>query len=60
MKNKKVVLVIMDGWGHGNGSEADVIAHSNTPFISSLYKTCPHAELLASGRKNTDRKPGPS
>ena len=49
MNNKKVILIILDGWGHGDGSAADAIANANTPFIDSLYKKYPHAELLTSG-----------
>ena len=49
MNNKKVILIILDGWGHGDGSAADAIANANTPFIDSLYKKYPHAELWTSG-----------
>ncbi|MBL0047561.1 MAG: 2,3-bisphosphoglycerate-independent phosphoglycerate mutase [Bacteroidetes bacterium] len=48
-ESKKVVLVIMDGWGIGDGSKSDVIANSNTPFVDSLYKNYPHSWLLTSG-----------
>jgi len=46
---KKVALIILDGWGIGDGSKADVIAHSRTPFVNSLYKQYPHATLKTSG-----------
>jgi len=46
---KKVALLILDGWGIGDGSKADAIAHANTPFINSLYKKYPHSTLLTSG-----------
>jgi 2,3-bisphosphoglycerate-independent phosphoglycerate mutase len=46
---KKVVLIIMDGWGIGDGSKSDVIANSKTPFVDSLYKKYPHSWLLTSG-----------
>lgn len=46
---KKVVLVILDGWGIGDGSEADAIANAKTPFVNSLYKKYPHSTLLTSG-----------
>ncbi|MCC6768579.1 MAG: 2,3-bisphosphoglycerate-independent phosphoglycerate mutase, partial [Bacteroidia bacterium] len=49
MKNKKVALLILDGWGIGNGSKADAIAHANTPVMAKLVKTHPHAQLGASG-----------
>ena len=35
---KKVLLIIMDGWGIGDKSEADVIYSSETNFTKSLYK----------------------
>jgi 2,3-bisphosphoglycerate-independent phosphoglycerate mutase len=46
---KKVVLIIMDGWGIGDGSKSDVIANSNTPFVNNLYTKNPHSWLLTSG-----------
>jgi 2,3-bisphosphoglycerate-independent phosphoglycerate mutase len=49
MSEKKVVLIIMDGWGNGDKSEADAIAHADTPFINSLYKKYPYSQLLTSG-----------
>ena len=36
--NKKAILIIMDGWGIGDGSKSDAINHSNTPYINSLKK----------------------
>src|SRR5581483_5520292 len=49
MTNKKVALIILDGWGIGDGSKADVIANSKTPFVNSLYKKYPHSTLRTSG-----------
>jgi len=49
MTNKKAVLIILDGWGIGDGSKADVIANSKTPFVDSLYKQYPHSTLHTSG-----------
>ncbi|MGB3947183.1 MAG: 2,3-bisphosphoglycerate-independent phosphoglycerate mutase [Bacteroidia bacterium] len=46
---KKVALVILDGWGLGDGTKSDAIANANTPFVDSLYKTHPHSTLLTSG-----------
>jgi len=46
---KKVALIILDGWGIGNGSKADVIANARTPFVNSLYKQYPHSTLKTSG-----------
>ena len=47
--NSKVILLILDGWGHGLIPEVSAIAQADTPFIDSLYKTCPHAELTTHG-----------
>jgi 2,3-bisphosphoglycerate-independent phosphoglycerate mutase len=46
---KKVALLILDGWGIGNGSKSDAIANANTPFIDSLYNKYPHSTLRTSG-----------
>jgi 2,3-bisphosphoglycerate-independent phosphoglycerate mutase len=37
MQNKKVLLMILDGWGEGDRSRSDVIHNANVPFIRSLY-----------------------
>jgi 2,3-bisphosphoglycerate-independent phosphoglycerate mutase len=49
MSNKKVVLIIMDGWGHGPKTASNAIYLAKTPFIDSLYTTYPNAELRTSG-----------
>ena len=41
--------MILDGWGHGNGSASDAIHQASTPFIDSLYKRSKHAELRTDG-----------
>jgi 2,3-bisphosphoglycerate-independent phosphoglycerate mutase len=46
---KKVALIILDGWGLGDGSIADAIANANTPFVDSLYKDYPHSTLQTDG-----------
>lgn len=51
MKISKTLLIILDGWGHGDKSKSDVIYNADTPFINSLYKTCPNSELLTDGEK---------
>ena len=47
--NKKVALIIMDGWGHGSNPEVSAIAQANTPFVDSLYQNYVNSELEASG-----------
>ncbi len=49
MSNKKIMLVILDGWGKGDQSESDIIANANVPFTDSLYKKVPHTLLRTSG-----------
>jgi 2,3-bisphosphoglycerate-independent phosphoglycerate mutase len=49
MNNKRALLIIMDGWGHGKVPASDAIAHANTPFVSSLYHQYPHTELITCG-----------
>ena len=39
----------MDGWGHGQVPASDAIQHANIPFVRSLYKKYPNAELLTCG-----------
>jgi 2,3-bisphosphoglycerate-independent phosphoglycerate mutase len=48
-KVKKVVLIIMDGWGEGPKTPANAIYMANTPFVDSLYTKYPHSQLLTSG-----------
>lgn len=47
--SKKVILVIMDGWGLGKVKSADAIQNANVPFVSSLYKNYPNTTLITCG-----------
>ncbi len=47
--NKKVILVILDGWGISKNPEVSAIAKANTPFIDSLYTKYPNATLRTDG-----------
>lgn len=49
--SKKVMLIIMDGWGHGKVPAADAIAHAHTPFVKSLYSQYPNTELITCGEQ---------
>ena len=52
MKEKKrVALIILDGWGHGQDPERSALAKANTPFIDSLYNKLPNAELVTYGEE---------
>lgn len=49
-ENKKVLLIIMDGWGHGEANSFNnAIFAAKTPFIDSLYDSCPNTELVTHG-----------
>ncbi|MET2986660.1 2,3-bisphosphoglycerate-independent phosphoglycerate mutase [Aureibaculum conchae] len=47
--NKKVILIILDGWGNTQNPEVSAIAQANTPFIDSLLKKYPNASLRTDG-----------
>jgi len=47
--HKKALLMILDGWGIGDGTKRDVIATAPTPFLDYLNATYPHSQLLTSG-----------
>src|SRR3712207_2364652 len=49
MPQKKVILIIMDGWGLGKVASSDAIQHARTPFVSSLYDTYPSTTLITCG-----------
>jgi 2,3-bisphosphoglycerate-independent phosphoglycerate mutase len=46
---KKIILVIMDGWGLGKVASADAIQHANVPFTKSLYTKYPNTTLTTCG-----------
>ncbi|QNF32778.1 2,3-bisphosphoglycerate-independent phosphoglycerate mutase [Adhaeribacter swui] len=47
--NKKVILIILDGWGISTNPVVSAVDQANTPFVDSLYQRFPHAKLEASG-----------
>jgi 2,3-bisphosphoglycerate-independent phosphoglycerate mutase len=47
--NKKVILIIMDGWGIATDKKVSAIDAAKTPFVDSLYTKYPHSTLEASG-----------
>lgn len=48
---KKVILVIMDGWGLGQEASSDAIKNARVPFVSSLYKQYPNTTLVTYGEE---------
>jgi 2,3-bisphosphoglycerate-independent phosphoglycerate mutase len=49
MENKKVILIIMDGWGLGKNKSSDAIQNANVPFVTSLYDKYPNSTLITCG-----------
>lgn len=49
MDNRKAALIILDGWGIGDGSHSDAIKHAHTPFYDELIATRPWSTLKTSG-----------
>ncbi|MGV3545645.1 MAG: 2,3-bisphosphoglycerate-independent phosphoglycerate mutase [Pedobacter sp.] len=49
MEAKKLVLLILDGWGYGKKDNSDAAYAANTPFFDSLLANYPNSKLEASG-----------
>jgi len=49
MSPKRVILIIMDGWGLGKVASSDAIQHANAPFTKSLYSKYPNTTLTTCG-----------
>ena len=47
--NKKVILMILDGWGKSPDPRVSAIDNANVPFINSLYTKYPSAQLRTDG-----------
>lgn len=47
--NKKVILMILDGWGTSPDPKVSAIDNANTPYIDSLYHSYPNAALRTDG-----------
>ena len=49
--SKKVILIIMDGWGIAKTGEENrsAVLAANTPFYDSILEKYPHSKLAASG-----------
>ena len=46
---RRVLLLILDGWGIGDGGPGDLIAQADTPVMDRLLAAWPHTQLAASG-----------
>jgi len=49
VNDKKLALIILDGWGYGKQDNSDAAYAANTPFFDSLLKNYPNSKLEASG-----------
>jgi 2,3-bisphosphoglycerate-independent phosphoglycerate mutase len=49
MENRKTLLMILDGWGIGDGSKSDVISQVPTPNLTFYKNNYPNSRLHASG-----------
>ena len=47
--DKKVLLMILDGWGEGRQDESNVIYTQGAPYIEGLRKQYPMSTLKACG-----------
>ncbi|MFS4469533.1 2,3-bisphosphoglycerate-independent phosphoglycerate mutase [Maribacter sp. 2210JD10-5] len=47
--NKKVILMILDGWGTSPDPKISAIDNAHTPYIDSLYTSYPNASLRTDG-----------
>ena len=46
---RKVILLILDGWGVTQDPSVSAVAQAKTPFVDSLYHKYPNAQLLTHG-----------
>lgn len=47
--NKKVILLILDGWGITQDEKVSAVAQANTPYFDSLVHNYPNAQLYTHG-----------
>ncbi|HVW98034.1 MAG TPA: 2,3-bisphosphoglycerate-independent phosphoglycerate mutase [Mucilaginibacter sp.] len=46
---KKIALIILDGWGYGRNDASNAIFNAKTPFFDSMLEKYPNSKLEASG-----------
>jgi len=49
MPNKRVLLIVLDGWGINKNEEGNAITSAKAPVYNRLIRDYPHTELQASG-----------
>ncbi|MCI5058339.1 MAG: 2,3-bisphosphoglycerate-independent phosphoglycerate mutase, partial [Flavobacteriales bacterium] len=47
--NRKLLLLILDGWGIGDRSKSDAVFNAETPVFEELLNKYPHSTLKTSG-----------
>ena len=47
--DKRVILMILDGWGISENPEVSAVAHASTPYIDSLLEKYPNSQLRTDG-----------
>ncbi len=50
MDNKKLLLVILDGWGEGKQDKSNIIYNANVPFTNKLNDIAAKSHLKTSGK----------
>lgn len=48
-RQKKIALIILDGWGYGRNDASNAILAAKTPFFDSMLQKYPNSKLEASG-----------
>lgn len=48
--NKKVALIVLDGFGYSKKEDGNAVLHANMPFYNKLLSDYPHSLLRASGK----------
>ncbi|MDQ6951400.1 MAG: 2,3-bisphosphoglycerate-independent phosphoglycerate mutase [Mariprofundales bacterium] len=46
---RPVLLLVLDGWGLGDGGAGDAVAHANTPNMDRYWRDCAHTTLYTHG-----------
>ncbi|MDD5711990.1 MAG: phosphoglycerate mutase (2,3-diphosphoglycerate-independent), partial [Smithellaceae bacterium] len=48
-RDRRVLVLLLDGWGYNPDDRGNLIAEAKTPVMDRLLSTCPHAVLEAAG-----------
>ncbi len=51
MNDRRLLLVILDGWGLGPNPDSDAIQQASTPFFDHLIASYPHSTLITYGEE---------